>query len=115
MEENRIDPYQIVGFLLLIACAVWVFYFTPEPAPNIDETESAIELSDDQVLKPVENIKSNDLEFSITEIQQELSKFKHKFSYYQVSDFVNTPKNNSMDCIAPFKAPANLNLFESNQ
>ena len=72
MEENRIDPYQIVGFLLLIACAVWVFYFTPEPALNIDETESAIELSDDQVSKPEENTKSNDLEFSITEIQQEL-------------------------------------------
>ena len=72
MEENRIDPYQIVGFLLLIACAVWVFYFTPEPALNIDETESAIELSDDQVSKPEENTKPNDLEFSITEIQQEL-------------------------------------------
>ncbi len=72
MEENRIDPYQIVGFLLLIACAVWVFYFTPEPALNIDEAESAIEFSDDQVSKPEENIQSNDLEFSITEIQQEL-------------------------------------------
>ena len=50
-----------------------------------------------------------------SEIQQELSKFKHKISYYQVSDFVNTPKNNSMACIAPFKAPINFNLFESNQ
>ena len=55
------------------------------------------------------------LDNQFSEIQQELSKFKNRFSYYQVSDFVNSPKNNSMECIAPFKAPVNLNLFESNQ
>ena len=56
---------------------------------------------------------NHDNQFS--EVQKELSKFKHKFSYYQVSNFVNTPNNNSMACIAPFKAPVNLNLFEGNQ
>ena len=55
------------------------------------------------------------LDNQFSEIQQELSKFKNRFSYYQVSDFVNSPKNNSMECIAPFEAPVNLNLFESNQ
>ena len=49
-----------------------------------------------------------------SEIQQELSKFKYNFSFYQVSDFVNTPNNNSMACVAPFKAHTNLNLFEDN-
>ena len=37
MEESKIDPYQIIGFLLLIACAFWVFYFTPNPSENIDK------------------------------------------------------------------------------
>jgi len=37
MEESKIDPYQIIGFLLLIACAFWVFYFTPDPVENIDK------------------------------------------------------------------------------
>ena len=55
---------------------------------------------------------SHDNQFS--EIQQGLSKFKHKLNFYQVSDFVNAPNNNSMACVAPFKAPANLNLFEDN-
>ena len=55
---------------------------------------------------------NHDNQFS--EIQKGLSKLKHKLSFYQVSDFVNTPNNNSMACIAPFKAPANLNLFEDN-
>ena len=54
------------------------------------------------------------LDNQFSEIQQELSKFKSRFSYYQVSDFVNTPKNNSMACIAPFKAPVNIDLFEDN-
>ena len=57
----------------------------------------------------------NNLDNEFSEIQQELSKFKSRFSYYQVSDFVNTPKNNSMACIAPFKAHVNLNLFRRNQ
>ena len=56
----------------------------------------------------------SNLDNQFSEIQQELSKFKYKFSYYQVSDFVNTPKNNSMACIAPFKTPLNLNLFEES-
>ena len=77
MEENRIDPYQIVGFILLIACAVWVFYFTPEPVQNIDESESAIEFSDDQTSNPEKDVQSNDLKFPIKEVQQELIKLEN--------------------------------------
>ena len=40
MEESRIDPYQIVGFLLLIACAFYVFNMSPQPVENINENNS---------------------------------------------------------------------------
>ena len=47
MEENRIDPYQIVGFLLLIACAFYVFNMSPQTVENIYENnlENQIESS----------------------------------------------------------------------
>ena len=47
MEENRIDPYQIVGFLLLIACAFYVFNMSPQTVENINENnlENQIESS----------------------------------------------------------------------
>ena len=47
MEENRIDPYQIVGFLLLIACAFYVFNMSPQTVENINEynLENQIESS----------------------------------------------------------------------
>ena len=40
MEESRIDPYQIVGFLLLIACAFYVFNMSPQPVENINDNNS---------------------------------------------------------------------------
>ncbi len=47
MGENRIDPYQIVGFLILIACAFWVFYYAPQPAENINyDNQNKIESND---------------------------------------------------------------------
>ena len=47
MEKSRIDPYQIVGFLLLIACAFYVFNMSPQPVENINENnlENQIESS----------------------------------------------------------------------
>ena len=47
MEENRIDPYQIVGFLLLIACAFYVFNMSTQTVENINENnlENQIESS----------------------------------------------------------------------
>ena len=50
MEESKIDPYQIIGFLLLIACAFWVFYFTPDPVENIDKN---IIQDESEISKPV--------------------------------------------------------------
>ena len=40
MKESRIDPYQIVGFLLLIACAFYVFNMSPQPVENINDNNS---------------------------------------------------------------------------
>ena len=53
-----------------------------------------------------------DNEFS--EVEQELTDTNEMLNYYQVSDFVNKPSNNSVACISPFKAPTALNLFEDN-
>jgi len=48
------------------------------------------------------------------EIKDELMYFEHELDHDQVSNFVNSPNNNSRKCIAPFKAPVNLNLFDNN-
>jgi len=37
MEENKIDPYQILGFVLLMAAFVWYIYTIPEPEKKIVE------------------------------------------------------------------------------
>lgn len=37
MEENKIDPYQILGFVLLMAAFVWYIYTIPEPENRIVE------------------------------------------------------------------------------
>ncbi|MDC3178943.1 YidC/Oxa1 family insertase periplasmic-domain containing protein [Flavobacteriales bacterium] len=52
MEESKIDPYQIIGFLLLIACAFWVFYFNPNPSENIDKNiiQDESEISEPEIV-----------------------------------------------------------------
>ena len=37
-------------------------------------------------------------------MERELTENKEVLNYYQVSDFVNKPNNNSVACIAQFKA-----------
>ena len=53
-----------------------------------------------------------DNEFS--EVEQELTDTKEVLKFYQVSNFVNKPSNNSVACISPFKARNDLNLFDAN-
>ena len=47
------------------------------------------------------------------EIQEAISQSKESLDHYQVSNFVNSPNNNSKRCITPFKEPVNLNLFDN--
>ena len=47
------------------------------------------------------------------EIQEAISQNKESLDHYQVSNFVNSPNNNSKRCITPFKEPVNLNLFDN--
>ena len=54
------------------------------------------------------------LDNKFSEVEQELTEIKEVLNYYQVSDFVNKPSNNSVTCISPFKPPTDLNLFEDN-
>ena len=40
MEENKIDPYQILGFVLLMTAFVWYIYTIPEPQQgNIEKNK----------------------------------------------------------------------------
>jgi putative SOS response-associated peptidase YedK len=55
------------------------------------------------------------LENKFYKVEQELTETKEMLNYYQVSDFVNKPSNNSVACISPFKPPTDLNLFDDNQ
>ena len=54
------------------------------------------------------------LDYQFSEMERELTENKEVLNYYQVSDFVNKPKNNSAACISPFKTPTDLNLFDDN-
>ena len=59
MEENKIDPYQIVGFVLLIAAFFWWFNYTiPELEKNSlesDKIEKATGVSTDEIKIKTQN------------------------------------------------------------
>jgi putative SOS response-associated peptidase YedK len=47
------------------------------------------------------------------EIQKVISQTAESLEHYQVSNFVNSPKNNSKRCITPFKETIDLNLLNN--
>jgi len=54
------------------------------------------------------------LDNKFSEVRKKLTETKEVLNCYQVSDLVNKPNNNSVACIAPFKAPTDLNLFDED-
>ena len=71
MEESRIDPYQIVGFLLLIACAFYVFNMSPQPVENINEINSENQFESSSAVTTELNDNSSVLNDNDTQIIQE--------------------------------------------
>ena len=71
MEESRIDPYQIVGFLLLIACAFYVFNMSPQPVENINEINSENQIESSSTVTAELNDNSLVLNDNDTQIIQE--------------------------------------------
>jgi len=71
MEESRIDPYQIVGFLLLIACAFYVFNMSPQPVENINEINSENQIESSSAVTTELNDNSSVLNDNDTQIIQE--------------------------------------------
>ena len=71
MEESRIDPYQIVGFLLLIACASYVFNMSPQPVENINENNSENQIESSSTVTTELNDNSLVLNDNDTQIIQE--------------------------------------------
>ena len=59
MEENKIDPYQIIGFVLLIAAFFWWFNYTiPELEKNsleTDKIEEAVGVSTNEIKIKTQN------------------------------------------------------------
>ena len=69
MEENKIDPYQIVGFILLIAAFFWWFNYTiPELEKNSlesNKTEEAASVSSEIIkIKTQNDNLSIDIDYS---------------------------------------------------
>ena len=50
MEENKIDPYQILGFVILMIAFVWYIYTVPEPESDRSSNQSVVINDDDQDL-----------------------------------------------------------------
>jgi len=71
MEESRIDPYQIVGFLLLIACAFYVFNMSPQPVENINDNNSENQIESSGTVTTELNDNSLVLNDNDTQIIQE--------------------------------------------
>ncbi len=71
MEKSRIDPYQIVGFLLLIACAFYVFNMSPQPVENINENNSENQIESSSAVTAELNNNSLVLNDNDTQIIQE--------------------------------------------
>ena len=88
MEESRIDPYQIVGFLLLIACAFYVFNMSPQPVENINENNSENQIESSSTVTTELNDNSLVLNDNDTQIIQEEvlikkpPKLEHKSKYH---------------------------------
>ena len=64
MEENKIDPYQILGFVLLSIAFVWYIYTVPEvnQYPSSSQNENQVEKKSEQKMEFSENnFSSNDL------------------------------------------------------
>ena len=59
MEENKIDPYQILGFVILMIAFVWYIYTVPEPESDRSSNQSVVINEDDQDL---ESNNENDME-----------------------------------------------------
>ena len=59
MEENKIDPYQILGFVILMIAFVWYIYTVPEPESDRSSNQSVVINEDDQDL---ESKNENDME-----------------------------------------------------
>ena len=64
MEENKIDPYQILGFVLLSIAFVWYIYTVPDvnQYPSSSQNENPVEKKSEQKMEFSENnFSSNDL------------------------------------------------------
>ena len=59
MEENKIDPYLILGFVILTIAFVWYIYTVPEPESDRSSNQSVVINEDDQDL---ESNNENDME-----------------------------------------------------
>ena len=64
MEENKIDPYQILGFVLLSIAFVWYIYTVPDvnQYPSSSQNKNPVEKKSEQKMEFSENnFSSNDL------------------------------------------------------
>ena len=58
MEENKIDPYQILGFVILMIAFVWYVYTVPEINPNeiSSDLDRKVDSQNEEMLSAEENL-----------------------------------------------------------
>ena len=58
MEENKIDPYQILGFVILMIAFVWYVYTVPEINSNeiSRDLDRKVDSQNEEMLSPEENL-----------------------------------------------------------
>ena len=58
MEENKIDPYQILGFVILMIAFVWYVYTVPEINSNeiSRDLDRKVDSQNEEMLSAEENL-----------------------------------------------------------
>ena len=126
-EWKKNEPHKTAYFInrkdngLLLFAGLWELWSSPAGpiySYTIITTKAQQDIAHIHNRMPVILDKSKvdnwiNIENKSFEIQETISQTEKSLDHYQVSNFVNSPNNNSKKCITPFKEPVNLNLFDN--
>ena len=126
-EWKKNGPHKTAYFInrkdngLLLFAGLWELWSSPSGpiySYTIITTKAQQDIAHIHNRMPVILDKSKvdnwiNIENKSFEIQEAISQTERSLDHYQVSNFVNSPNNNSKKCITPFKEPVNLNLFDN--
>ena len=126
-EWKKNGPHKTAYFInrkdngLLLFAGLWELWSSPSGpiySYTIITTKAQQDIAHIHNRMPVILDKSKvdnwiNIENKSFEIQEAISQTERSLDHYQVSNFVNSPNNNSKKCITPTKEPVDLNLFDN--